>query len=136
LEFIRAKYFGRDLGVPGLAWYTDVERPLDMFVEGRYPWSGEEGECEKFENEAAKSIQKLNLHGHVKGEKLRKMKRVSARRVSVTSSESGEDIKEVLKEVVRDYTAAHSRTTYAAERPAQSQKGTKAKWGEDLICFD
>jgi hypothetical protein len=112
LEFIRAKYFGRDLGVPELSWYTDVESPLNPSLEGPYPFDVE-GEWDGEESEIVKSVGSLSLEIPVV--KIKRMKRVITRRISVSSSESDVDIKEVLEEVVRDYTATHSRSTRPAE---------------------
>ena len=111
LEFIRAKYFGRDLGVPELTWYTDIETPLDPSLEGPYPFDEEE-EWDGEESEIVRNVGLLSLQKPVV--KIKRMKRVVTRRISVSSSESEVDIKEVLKGVVRDYTATHSRST----RPA------------------
>ena len=130
MEFIRAKYFGRDLGVPELAWYADVECPLNPSLEGLYPFD-EEGERDGEESEIIKNFGSLNVEMPVV--KIKRMKRVVTRRISVSSSESDVDIKEVLKGVVRDYTATHSRST----RPAEfTGNVTSKKDGKDLISLD
>jgi len=53
-------------------------------------------------------------------------KKVRARRISVSSSESDNvDIKEVLEGVVRDYAATHARSTRPTEGPSQAGKKDK-----------
>lgn len=135
MEFIRAKYFGRELGVPELLWYTDVETPLDSKMEGPYPFEEEENWDGK-ETEIVKSASLLTLEGSPLS-KGKKTKRVVARRVSVSSSESDVDIKEVLREVVRDYTATHARSTRPAERSTETCGNiNERKSGKDLILLD
>jgi hypothetical protein len=135
LEFIRAKYFGRELGVPELLWYTNVETPLDSKMEGLYPFEEEEN-WDGNEAEILKSVGSLTLEGSPLS-KVKKTRRVVARRISVSSSESDVDIKEVLKEVVRDYTATHTRSTRPAERSAETCGNiNERKPGKDLILLD
>jgi hypothetical protein len=131
LKFIRAKYFGKDMGVPELAWYVNVETPLDPMMEGTFPFEDEELDCGEVENAVGKSAGRLTLEP-VKSKSIMKPKGVTGRRISVSSSESDMDIGEVLKEVVRDYTATHSRTERAAE--CQENIRTKNK-GKDLIWY-
>ena len=121
LEFIKAKYFGRDLGVPELSSYTDVKVPLDAFLEGPFPFEVNGADDEK-EN-MFKKFSDLALSTSIKVKK----KRTVARRVSMSSSESDRDIAEVLKEVVRDYTATHSRSTRPAESAAESQESSATR---------
>jgi hypothetical protein len=111
LEFIHAKYFDRDFGMPELEWYTDVETPIPADFEGVFPedyeeWDGKEKYIKAFERFA---INPSKVRDPAR-------KRVAARRVSVSSSESDVDIRDVLKEVVRDYEVTHSRTTRVAEK--------------------
>jgi len=135
LEFIREKYFGRDLGVPELLWYTNVETPLDSKLEGPYPFEEEENWDGK-ETEIAKGVGSLTLDGSLLSTG-KKTKRVVARRISVSSSESDLDIKEVLKEVVRDYMATHARSTRPAERSTETCGNiNEMKSGKDLILLD
>jgi len=55
-------------------------------------------------------------------------KKVRARRISVSSSESDDvDIKEVLEGVVRDYAATHARSTRPAEGPSKEGKKDKKR---------
>jgi hypothetical protein len=111
LKFIRAKYFDRELGMPELEWYTNVQTPIAPDLEGMFPedyedWDGKEKYIQAFEKFA------------INPSKIREpqRRRVAARRVSVSSSESDGDIKEVLKGVVRDYEETHARTMRGAER--------------------
>ena len=117
--------------MPELDGYTNVESPLDTSHEGPYPFEVTGGDDEKEDVFKKFSTMALTSPLHVK------KKKVAARRVSVSSSESDGDITEVLKEVVRDYTATHARSTRPAERVAETQGsgGGKAKRGKDLIRF-
>jgi hypothetical protein len=134
LEFIRAKYFGRELGVPELLWYTNVKTPLDSKMEGPYPFEEEEDWDDK-ETDIVKSVGSLTLEGSPLSKV--KTRRVVARRISVSSSDSDVDIKEVLKEVVRDYAATHARSTRPAERSTETCGNiNERKSGKDLILLD
>ena len=116
--------------MPELTWYTDVEVPLDPSLEGPYPFD-EEGEWDGNDSEIIKNFGSLSLEKPVV--KIKRMKRVISRRISVSSSESDVDIKEVLREVVRDYTATHSRST----RPAEfTGNVTSKKDGKELLSLD
>jgi hypothetical protein len=124
LEFIRVKYFDRDFGMPELEWYTNVETPIAPVLEGMFPedyeeWDGKEKYIQAFEKFA------------IKPSKIRESarRRVAARRVSVSSSESDGDIREVLKGVVRDYEETHTRTTRGAERAVESYGNANATAG-------
>lgn len=134
LEFIKAKYFDRDLGVPGLSLYADVLSPLDASREGPFPFevTGADDEQE----DVFKKFSNIALNSPIRVKK----KKVAARRVSVSDSEWDGDITEVLKEVVRDYTTTHARSTRPAEGGAEMQTGTGmekcAEGGKDLISFD
>ena len=116
--------------MPELTWYTDVETPLDPSLEGPYPFD-EQGEWDGEESEIVNNVESLSLEMPVV--RIKRMKRVVTRRISVSSSESDVDIKEVLKEVVRDYTATHSRSTRPAEFTGNT---TSKKEGKDLISLD
>jgi hypothetical protein len=122
------------MGVPELLWYTDIEQPLDPSMVGTYPCNDDEhcdGE-EDLENEMMKSMSFFKLESSVNIKSCGRMRQVATRRVSVSSSESDDvDIKEVLKEVVRDYTATHSRST----RPAETSGSIKAKIARNDLIF-
>jgi hypothetical protein len=131
LTFIRAKYFGRDMGVPELEWYVDVERSLDPTMDVVFPtdetaWDGQDVED-------VEVIETVTLKDIIPVKALAKKKR--ARRVSVSSSDSDGSISQVLKEVVKDYAATHSRTTRAEGRMTEKTSVTE-KVFDDLICFD
>jgi hypothetical protein len=131
LDFIRAKYFGREMGVPELDWYVDVETPLDpateyVFARDDDTWDGEYSE----ETEVVTIIGNVMLKDVAPLKAAAKKK--GARRVSVSSSESDVSISEVLKEVVKDYAATHSRTTRAGGGTAEKAVAASG----DLICFD
>lgn len=134
MEFIKAKYFDRDLGVPELSPYTDVLSPLDTSREGPFPFEVTGTDDEK--EDVFKKFSNIALNSPIRVKK----KKVAARRVSVSDSESDGDITEVLKEVVRDYTATHARITRPAKRVAEMQTGigmeNRAEGGKDLISFD
>jgi len=134
LEFIKAKYFDRDVGMPELSAYTDVESRLEAFGEGPYLFEVTGADDEK--EDVFKNLSNIGLNSPIRVKK----KRIAARRVSVSDSESDWDITEVLKEVVRDYTASHARSTRPAERAAETQTGTAmencGKGDKDLISFD
>jgi hypothetical protein len=128
LEFIKAKYFGREMGVPELSVFVEVEEPLDSLSEGPFPFeeiaAGGDDEEEKPEDVFQKfSVTAMNSPLQVKAKK-----RVPARRVSVSSSESDGDITEVLREVVRNYTTTHSRSTRPAERTAETHARGGGMW--------
>jgi hypothetical protein len=134
LEFIKAKYFDRNLGVPELSPYTDVESPLDTSIEGPFPFEVTGADDEK--EDVFKKFSNIALNSPIPVKK----KKVAARRVTVSDSESDGDITEVLKEVVRDYTATHARSTRPAERVVETQTGSgmgkRGEGGKDLISFD
>jgi len=115
LEFIKAKYFERELGVPELDGYIDVESPLHTSHEGPYPFEVT-GVDDDEKEDVFKKFSTMAMDSPLRVKK----KKVAARRVSVSSSESDGDITEVLKEVVRDYTATHARSTRPAERVAET----------------
>ena len=116
--------------MPQLTWYTDVETPLDPMLDGPYPF-GEEGEEDDEEGEIVMNVASLSLE--MPPVKVKRMKRVVARRISVSSSESDVDIKEILKEVVRDYMATHSKST----RPAEfTGNATSKNGGKNPISLD
>ena len=119
------------MGVPELTRYTDVENPLDSSLEGSYPFEQEE-EWDGHESEIIKNVESMTSIAPVKAKSL-KTKRVVARRITVSSSDSECDIKEVLNEVVRDYTATHSRS---ARHTKFSGIIKEDKVGCDLISLD
>src|SRR5436309_2973412 len=83
---LRAKYFGRNLGIPELTGYTDVEKLLDSSLEGSYPF--EEGEeWDGDESKIIKNMESMTLIAPVKVRSL-KTKCVVARRIILSSSES------------------------------------------------
>jgi len=106
LEFIKAKYWGREFGTPELEWYTDVERPLDPAFFGRFPF--EHDEHDQADLELAVKEQMLAM-ASPKETGTRKKKRAVVKRLSISSSESDIDINEVLSEVVKDYVATHTK---------------------------
>ena len=135
LEFVRAKYFGRDMGVPELVRYADVKTPLDPSMEAIF--SLDEADAGKGESGITKTHGKLSLKQSLNVESAVKAKRVTVRKVSVSSSESDVDIGEVLKEVVKDYTATHSRSTRPAGRPFRTHENKERDdQGKDLISLD
>jgi len=116
--------------VPQLTWYTDVETPLDPSLEGPYPFD-EEGEWDGEMGEIVENVGSLSLEPPKVT--VKRMKRVVTRRISVSSSESDVDIKEILKEVVRDYMATHSKST----RPAEfTGNATSKNGGKNPISLD
>ena len=130
MEFIRSKYFERELGVPELSWYTNLNTALSSFFEGPYPFN-EEDDREDIgdKTEIMKGVAELNLKAFgVRKER----RRVVVRKISVSDSESDVDIKEVLEEVIRGYTASHGRSVRPEKgsETCGSVKGKKA--GKDL----
>ena len=96
------------MGIPELVWYTEVETSLDSNVEGPYLFDEEEA-WDGDDRETVKRFETFKFERTVG--KVKKTGKVVARKISVSSSESDVDIKDVLEEVVRDYTATHSRST-------------------------
>lgn len=123
--------------MPELSWYTAIEIPLDSFTEGTYPFDSQvsDDDGERVGIEMVGNMSALKLGNHIKVKNPVKMKRV--RKLSMSSSEPDEDINKMLEEVVRDYTATHSRTTRPAEGPTKSRfKGivkAKDEVGKGLI---
>ena len=127
MEFIGKKYFGRTLQIPELQWYTDLTLPLDPDREGPHPWDQDEAESRQAKMKQAFSA--FSLAGMAGSPLCRGRKRVPARRISVSSSESDEvDIREVLEGVVREYTATHARST----RPEMEKKKGRKKGFEGI----
>lgn len=102
------------MNIPELNWYTDVETPLEMNMEGIFPEDYEEITSHKADA-AFRGLDKLILKDQNVIVPQGKTKK-STRRISVSDSESDIDIHEVLEGVVRDYAATHSRTTRVTER--------------------
>jgi hypothetical protein len=124
LEFIGKKYFGRTLQFPELEWYTDLTLPLDPTREGPHPWDTDEAdEADSRQAKMDQAFSGFSLAGLADNPLRGGRKRVPARRISVSSSESDDvDIREVLEGVVREYTATHARST----RPeVDKKKGRK-----------
>ena len=92
-------------------------------MEGPYVF-GEEEEWDGDESDTVKPFEAFKFESTVG--KVQKTRKATARRISVSSSESDVDIKEVLKEVVRDYTATHARSTRPAERLTRTSASVDA----------
>jgi len=70
-----------------------------------------------------RAFSSLSLPGLVDNPLRAGKKKMRARRISVSSSESDDvDIKQVLEGVVRDYAATHARSTRPAEGPSKGGK--------------
>jgi hypothetical protein len=124
LEFIGKKYFGRTFQIPELEWYTDLTLPLDPHREGPHPWLTDEAdEAHSRTAKIEQAFSAFSLVDNADSPLRAGRKRVPARRISVSSSESDDvDIREVLEGVVREYTATHARST----RPeVDGKKGRK-----------
>jgi hypothetical protein len=96
--------------MPELQWYIEVEIPLDPTTESIPPVDDDVWDGELFEDTEVGKVGKVTL----KDVKPVKMKR-RARRVSVSSSGSDVSISEVLKGVVKDYAATHSRMSHGGD---------------------
>jgi hypothetical protein len=141
--------------MPELQWYIDVETPLDPTTEIIPPADDDVWDGEIFEEMEVRKVGEVKL----KDVKPVKMKRRRARRVSVSSSGSDVSISEVLKGVVKDYAATHSRMSRGGDiaekvvvsgdtaREGIHEEGGRGAVGRedvgrgnagrgDLICFD
>ena len=131
LEFIKAKYFGRNFGMSELAWYVAVERPLHASTRfGRFVF--ESDDCDKVDMDYSQREEMGSPNSTQPG----KNKRASAKRLSVSSSESDVDINDVLKEVVKDYEATHGRSGRESENVYLRWDNLEARDSEDLISLE
>jgi hypothetical protein len=119
------------MGVPELEWYVDVETSLDPTMDVVIPTDEEAWDGQDVED--VEVIGTVTLKDIIPVKAFAKKKR--ARKVSVSSSDSDVSISQVLKEVVKDYTATHSRTTRAEGRMTE-KTNVMEKVVDDLICFD